>query len=459
MNRVRIHFAGIGGIGMSAIARVLHQRGWQVTGCDLKPSSMTQKLQEVGIPVWIGHSPTHVRECEVFVYTAAVHEDNAELIEARRAGIQVLRRSQALGMLLEGHKGIAVTGTHGKTTTTAMVAFVLEAAGVDPQVLIGGEVRRYGGNVRLGQGEYVVVEACEAYDSFLDLHPYAAVITNVEAEHLDYYRTEERMLESYRRFVSQVHPQGIVVTWADDVRSLEVCRKAIARVVTFGRGAEAEYRAVSGNSEGAFMLEVLGKKMGEICLQVPGAHNVLNATAAAAMGLELGFSFDVIREGLESFEGVQRRLEFIGRAEDKDIEIYDDYGHHPTEIEVTLRTIRPRVRKRLVVAFQPHLYSRTRDFWHQFADVLSSGCDALVLVDIYPAREEPIPGISSARLADAIRLRRPELPVALADTPEQAAEVLLQMAQEGDTVLTLGAGELDRTARLLLQLLGGKKDA
>ncbi|GBC96006.1 UDP-N-acetylmuramate--L-alanine ligase [bacterium HR16] len=457
MSRVRVHFAGIGGIGMSAIARVLHQRGWQVTGCDLKPSSMTQKLQEVGIPVWIGHSPTHVRECEVFVYTAAVHEDNAELIEARRAGIQVLRRSQALGMLLEGHKGIAVTGTHGKTTTTAMVASVLEAAGADPQVLIGGEVRRYGGNVRLGQGEYVVVEACEAYDSFLDLHPYAAVITNVEAEHLDYYRTEERMLESYRQFVSQVHPQGVVVTWADDVRSLEVCRQAEAKVVTFGRGAEAEYRAVPGNSEGAFMLEVQGKRMGEVCLQVPGAHNVLNATAAAAMGLELGFSFDVIREGLESFEGVQRRLEFIGRA--KDIEIYDDYGHHPTEIEMTLRTIRPRVRKRLVVAFQPHLYSRTRDFWHQFADVLSSGCDALVLVDIYPAREEPIPGISSARLADEIRLRRPELPVALADTPEQAAEVLLQMAQEGDTVLTLGAGELDRTARLLLQLLGGEKDA
>lgn len=457
MSRVRVHFAGIGGIGMSAIARVLHQRGWQVTGCDLKPSSMTQKLQEVGIPVWIGHSPTHVRECEVFVYTAAVHEDNAELIEARRAGIQVLRRSQALGMLLEGHKGIAVTGTHGKTTTTAMVASVLEAAGADPQVLIGGEVRRYGGNVRLGQGEYVVVEACEAYDSFLDLHPYAAVITNVEAEHLDYYRTEERMLESYRQFVSQVHPQGVVVTWADDVRSLEVCRQAEAKVVTFGRGAEAEYRAVPGSSEGAFMLEVQGKRMGEVCLQVPGAHNVLNATAAAAMGLELGFSFDVIREGLESFEGVQRRLEFIGRA--KDIEIYDDYGHHPTEIEVTLRTIRPRVRKSLVVAFQPHLYSRTRDFWHQFADVLSSGCDALVLVDIYPAREEPIPGISSARLADEIRLRRPELLVALADTPEQAAEVLLQMAQEGDTVLTLGAGELDRTARLLLQLLGGEKDA
>jgi len=342
---------------------------------------MTQKLHEVGIPVWIGHSPTHVRECEVFVYTAAVHEDNAELIEARRDGIQVLRRSQALGMLLEGHKGIAVTGTHGKTTTTAMVASVLEAAGADPQVLIGGEVRRYGGNVRLGQGEYVVVEACEAYDSFLDLHPYAAVITNVEAEHLDYYRTEERMLESYRQFVSQVHPQGVVVTWADDVRSLEVCRQAEAKVVTFGRGAEAEYRAVPGNSEGAFMLEVRGKRMGEVCLQVPGAHNVLNATAAAAMGLELGFSFDVIREGLESFEGVQRRLELIGRAEDKDIEIYDDYGHHPTEIEVTLRTIRPRVRKRLVVAFQPHLYSRTRDFWHQLADELSIGCDAVVLVD------------------------------------------------------------------------------
>lgn len=457
MSVKRVHFAGIGGIGMSAIAQVLHRRGWQVTGCDIKSSPITQKLQQSGIPVWVGHDPAHVQQCDVFVYTAAVHEDNPELIAARQTGVRVLRRSQALGMLLDGYKGIAITGTHGKTTTTAMVASVLEAAGVDPQVLIGGEVRRYGGNVRLGQGDYVVVEACEAYDSFLDLHPYAAVITNVEAEHLDYYRTEQRMLESYRRFVSQVHPQGVVVTWADDERTLEICRHAGAKVVTFGRSTEADYRAISGNGEGVFTLQARGETLGPMRLQVPGTHNVLNAAAAAAVGLELGFSYNAIREGLESFEGVQRRLEFIGRA--RDIEIYDDYGHHPTEIEATLRTLRPRVRKRLVVAFQPHLYSRTRDFWHQFAQVLAEGCDVLVLVDIYPAREEPIPGISSKRLAEEIRSRRPTLPVALADTPEQAAEVLMQIAQEGDTILTLGAGELDRTARLLLQLLGGASSA
>ncbi|GIV16618.1 MAG: UDP-N-acetylmuramate--L-alanine ligase [Armatimonadota bacterium] len=457
MSVQRAHFAGIGGIGMSAIAQVLHRRGWQVSGCDLKPSSITQKLQENGIPVWIGHDPAHVQQCDVFVYTTAVHEDNPELIAAQQTGVRVLRRSQALGMLLEGHKGIAITGTHGKTTTTAMVASVLEAAGADPQVLIGGEVRRYGGNVRLGQGEYVVVEACEAYDSFLDIHPYAAVITNVEAEHLDYYRTEDRMLESYRRFVAQVHPQGVVVTWADDKRTLEICQRASAKVVTFGRSSEADYRAVSGDREGEFTLQARGAILGAIRLQVPGTHNVLNAAAAAAIGLELGFLYDAVRRGLEDFEGVQRRLEFIGRA--RDVEIYDDYGHHPTEIKVTLHTIRPRVKKRLVVAFQPHLYSRTRDFWHQFAQVLAEGCDALVLVAIYPAREEPIPGISSERLAEEIRLRRPTLPVASADTPERAAEVLLQMVREGDTVLTLGAGELDRTARLLLQMLEGANSA
>lgn len=453
MNRLRVHFAGIGGIGMSAIAQVLHRRGWQVTGCDLKPSSITQKLQEQGIPVWLGHDPAHVQGCDVLVYTAAVHEDNPELIAARGAGIRVLRRSQALGMLLEGHKGIAITGTHGKTTTTAMVASVLETAGADPQVLIGGEVRRYGGNVRLGQGEYVVVEACEAYDSFLDLYPYAAVITNVEAEHLDYYQTEERMLESYRRFVSQVRPEGFVLTWADDPRSLQICERAVAKVVTFGRSDRADYRAVPGDTEGMFVLQAHGEPLGAIRLRVPGAHNMLNAVAAAGAGLELGLPFDVVRGGLESFEGVQRRLEFIGQA--KGVEIYDDYGHHPTEIEATLRTLRPRVQKRLVVAFQPHLYSRTRDFLHRFADVLAEGSDVLVLVEIYPAREEPLPGISSARLADEVRRRRPDMPVALADTPEQAAEVLLRTVQEGDTVLTLGAGELDRTARLLLQLSGG----
>ncbi len=453
MNALRVHFAGIGGIGMSAIAQVLHQRGWQVTGCDLKPSPITQKLQEQGITVWLGHDPAHVHGCDVFVYTAAVHEDNPELLAARNAGIRLLRRSQALGMLLEGHKGIAITGTHGKTTTTAMVASVLEAAGADPQVLIGGEVRRYGGNARLGRGEYVVVEACEAYDSFLDLCPYAAVVTNVEAEHLDYYQTEQRMLESYRRFVSQVRAEGFVLTWADDRRSLEICDQAVAKVVTFGRSRQADYRAVSRDGEGVFEVQAYGETLGAVRLRVPGAHNVLNAVAAAGAGLELGLSFDAVREGLESFEGVQRRLEFVGQA--KGVQIYDDYGHHPTEIEATLGTLRPRVKKRLVVAFQPHLYSRTRDFLHRFADVLAQGSDVLVLVDIYPAREEPIPGIGSARLADEVRWRRPDMQVILADTPERAAEVLLQIVREDDTVLTLGAGELDRTARLLLQLLGG----
>ncbi|MDW8319787.1 MAG: UDP-N-acetylmuramate--L-alanine ligase [Armatimonadota bacterium] len=457
MSGKRVHFAGIGGIGMSAIAQVLHRRGWQVTGCDLKPSSVVQKLQESGIPVWLGHDPAHVRECDLFVYTAAIHEDNPELIEARRNDVQVLRRSQALGMLLEGHKSIAVTGTHGKTTTTAMVASILEAAGLDPQVLIGGEVRRYGGNVRLGQGEYVVVEACEAYDSFLDLYPYAAVITNIEAEHLDYYHTEERMLQSFQQFVSQVNPQGVVVTWADDQRSIGLCEHARAKVVKFGTSNEADYRVVQSGSEGVFLLEVRARKAGEIRLQVPGAHNMLNAAAAAAVSLELGVSYSAVREGLEGFDGVQRRLEFVGQA--RGVAVYDDYGHHPTEIEATLRTLRPRVKQRLVVAFQPHLYSRTRDFWHQFAQVLADGCDALVLVNIYPAREEPIPGISSTGLAEEIRSRRTTLPVALADTPERAAEVLLQMIREGDTVLTLGAGELDRTARLLLQLLGGAGSA
>ncbi|GIV19555.1 MAG: UDP-N-acetylmuramate--L-alanine ligase [Armatimonadota bacterium] len=457
MKELRVHFAGIGGIGMSAIAQVLHRRGWQVTGCDLKPSSITHKLQEQGIPVWLGHDPAHIQGCDVFVYTAAIHEHNPELLAARRAGIRVLRRSQALGMLLEGHKGIAITGTHGKTTTTAMVASVLEAAGVDPQVLIGGEVRRYGGNVRLGQGEYVVVEACEAYDSFLDLFPYAAVITNVEAEHLDYYQTEQRMLESYRRFASQVHSDGFVLTWADDPRTLEIATHTAAKVVTFGTSSRADYRVLPAENERVFEVQSRGETLGAIHLRVPGAHNVLNAVAAAGVGLELGLSFRAVREGLESFEGVQRRLEFIGRV--KGVEIYDDYGHHPTEIEVTLRTLRPRVKKRLVVAFQPHLYSRTRDFWDRFADVLAEGCDALILVEIYPAREEPIPGICSARLAEEIHSRRAALPVALADTPEQAAEVLLQMVREGDTVLTLGAGELDRTARLLMQLLGGVSSA
>ncbi|MDW8289745.1 MAG: UDP-N-acetylmuramate--L-alanine ligase, partial [Armatimonadota bacterium] len=345
-----VHFAGIGGIGMSAIAQVLHSRGWHVTGCDLKPSALTEKLQAQGIPVWAGHDPAHVRGCDVFVYTAAIHEDNAELQAARHAGMQVLRRSQALNLLLEGYKGIAVTGTHGKTTTTAMLAAILEAAGADPQVLIGGEVSRYGGNVRLGKGEYVVVEACEAYDSFLDLHPFAAIVTNVEAEHLDYYGTEERMLQSYQRFVAQVHPQGIVVTWADDARSLSICERVKARVVTFGRGDRADYRVLSGETLREFSLIARGREVGRIRLQVPGAHNHLNAAAAAGLAIELGVPFEVVRSALGDFAGVQRRLEFIGSA--RGVRVYDDYGHHPTEIRVTLETLHAFEEGRLVVAFQ-----------------------------------------------------------------------------------------------------------
>lgn len=457
MNRRRVHFAGIGGIGMSAIAQVLHHRGWQVTGCDLKPNALTEKLQAQGVPVWIGHDPAHVQECDLFVYTAAIREDNAEWQAARRAGIQTLRRSQALQLVLEGHKGVAVTGTHGKTTTTAMVAAILESAGADPQVLVGGEVPRYKGNVRLGKGEFVVVEACEAYDSFLDLFPFAGVVTNVEAEHLDYYGTEERMLQSYQRFVAQVHPQGIVVTWADDARSLAVCEQARAKVVTFGRSERADYRVVPAEDPKEFVLLARGEELGQVRLQLPGTHHHLNAAAAASLALELGIPFHTVRGALGAFVGVQRRLEFIGSA--GGVRIYDDYGHHPTEIRATLEALRSIELGRLVVAFQPHLYSRTRDFFAQFVEVLGEGCDQLLLVEIYPAREEPIPGISSARLAEEIRRRYPDLPVALAETPEQAALALYRLVKLGDVVLTLGAGELDRTARLLLRLLQEEENA
>lgn len=457
MSGKRVHFAGIGGIGMSAIAQALHHRGWQVTGCDLKPSALTEKLQAQGIRVWKGHDPAHVHGCDVFVYTAAIHDNHPELQAARLAGVQVLRRSQALQLLLEGHRGIAITGTHGKTTTTAMVAAILESAGADPQVLVGGEVPGYGGNVRLGKGKYVVVEACEAYDSFLDLHPFAAIVTNVEAEHLDYYGTEERMLQSYRRFVSQVHPHGIVVTWADDARSLSICEQARARVVTFGRSERADYRVISGDDPLEFVLLARGSALGRIRLRLPGAHQHLNAAAAASLALELGIPFQTVAGALGGFGGVQRRLEFVGSA--AGVRIYDDYGHHPTEIRATLETLRSVEPGRLTVAFQPHLYSRTRDFFPQFVEVLGEGCDRLVLVEIYPAREEPIPGISSARLAEEIQRRYPHLLVVLAKTPEQAAEELHRLVQPGDVVLTLGAGELDRTARMLLHLLQEGKDA
>ncbi len=447
----RVHFLGIGGIGQSGIARVLNAQGWQVSGCDRKPTPLIRQLEAEGIQVLIGHDASHGELADVMVYTAAVPADHPELAEARRRGLEVIRRSEALARVMTDRIGLAVTGAHGKTTTTTMVASILEAAALDPQAIIGGEVARYGGNVRLGHGRHIVVEACEAYSSFLDLHPYAAIVTNADPDHLDHYGTPERMWDAYRQFLSQVDPNGVVVMYADDPQADSLASASRARVVSVGQ-YKGEYRVeVDTQAPVAFRLLKDGELVGCFAVEALGAHIAVDAGLAAVLALELGVPVSAVADGLQGFPGVARRMEWIGSVEA--IRILDDYAHHPIEVAATLRALRASIQGRLVVAFQPHLYSRTRDFMQQFAEALAADPDVLVITEIYPAREEPIPGVDAAALARAVRRVAPMLPVYTAPDIDTTACMVSQLVQPGDTVLTMGAGELDQAARRLLAIL------
>ncbi|MHB1461325.1 MAG: UDP-N-acetylmuramate--L-alanine ligase [Armatimonadota bacterium] len=447
----RVHFMGIGGIGMSGIAQMLYKQGWQISGCDAYDTEMVKRLRSIGIPVSVGHQPEHILEIDALVITAAIKPDNPELLAAQAAGVQILRRSEALDLLMRSQQGLAVTGTHGKTTTTGMLAAVLEGADLDPSVVIGGDVRRYGGNWRLGSGQYVVVEACEAYGSFLDLHPFAAIVTNVEADHLDYYHTEQNMMEAYHTFLSQVSPDGVIVVPSEDAKAVAVSIGHPARMVTVGESEASDY--CWRPTRQGICLRDSQMVWHTMPMHVFGLQNKADAALAVAMGLELGLTPDQAASGLALFHGVDRRQQFIGHA--SGVDIYDDYAHHPTEIEAVLRSFREVIKGRLVVAFQPHLFSRTADFFQQFASGLANGADELVLVDIYPAREraEDFPGISSSSLSDAVRLVKPSLPVTVVDTPLAAVEAILKQLKPADTLVTLGAGELNQTAMWVYEAL------
>jgi len=377
-----LHFIGIGGIGMSAIAEVLCRQGVRVSGCDMAGSSITAKLARLGIDVRTGHDPAHLDGVDAVVMTDAIAPDNAELLAAKERLIPVVRRTQALADLMAGRRGIAVSGTHGKTTTTAMIAAILATAGEDPMVLVGGEYPPFGGNARVGAGAAVVVEACEAYNGFLDLSPEIVVITNVEAEHLDYHCTVQELVEAFRLFVARTPPQGRTVLCADCPELASLAEKAGSPVIWYGFATRADYRGVAARPDDGgvrFDLEVRGARRGPVHVGVPGEHNAQNALAALAVTLELGVNLAVAARALAEYHGVRRRFELIGEA--AGVTILDDYAHHPTEIRATLRAVRERYPGRMIVIFQPHLYSRTLQFADGFADALLAA-DRIILTDI-----------------------------------------------------------------------------
>jgi UDP-N-acetylmuramate--alanine ligase len=438
----RVHFVGIGGSGMSGIAEVLLNLGYQVSGSDQKRSAVTERLAALGARIYEGHAAANIAEAQVVVTSTAVKADNPEVVQARRQGVPVIPRAEMLAELMRLKYGVAVAGSHGKTTTTSMVAMILDKGGLDPTVVVGGRVGTLGSGAKLGKGEFMVAEADESDRSFLKLTPTVAVVTNIDREHLDTYKDLADVQEAFLNFVNKVPFYGAAVLCLDDPAVQDILPRVERRIVTYGvsRQAEVSARDVVLGPMGSTYTACSGNAvLGSIELPVPGHHNVLNSLAAVAVGLDLGVPFAAVKEGLASFTGVDRRFQLRGEA--GGITVIDDYGHHPTEIRATLETLRGRAgTRRTVVLFQPHRYTRTMHLWDDFCRAFHLA-DLVVLVDIYPAGEEPIQGISSETLADAIG-RKGHRHVVYGGDMRAAVEHLLGEVREGDVVLTLGAGSV-----------------
>lgn len=450
-----VHLMGVGGAGMCALAEALARAGLAVSGCDLVGSETTDRLGALGVTVSVGHDPGHVEGVATLVLSSAVPADHPELVAAREAGATVMKRAEALGRWVAQGRVVAVAGTHGKTTTTAMTAAVLAEAELDPTAFVGGRVSAWGGNLRPGSPELFVVEADEYDRSFHALSPDVAVVTNMEADHLDIYGSMEGVRQGFLEFLDGLRPNGSIVLCADDPGAASLAAHSGASVSTYGLNAGSQLRAESVRVEpGRTVCTVVeeGRVLGDLSVIVPGLHNLRNALAATAAARSLGIGFDAIRSGLGDFPGVSRRFERLGSM--RGVTVIDDYAHHPTELTATLAGARAAFPDhRLIAVFQPHLYSRTRDFADAFGSALA-GADVVWVTGIYPAREAPIPGISGRVVADAARgagAGEVHYVESLEDLPAAIAPTL----EGGDLVLTLGAGSIERSGPEILEELAG----
>jgi len=449
-----IHFVGIGGIGMSGIAELLLNLGYKVSGSDLHGSAITANLAALGGAVYTGHQGQWVDGADVVVTSSAIAADNPEVVAAHEAGIPVIQRAEMLAELMRLKKfGIAIAGSHGKTSTTSMVSWMLTRAGLDPTIVVGGKVDSLGGNAKLGEGEFLVAEADESDGSFLKLSPVLEVVTNIDLEHLDYYRDIDHIKSVFMEFIDKIPFYGAVILCLDDANIADLLPQIRKRMITYGLTAQADVRAEQLQAAGGrtrFVVWKKEEKLGEIHLSLPGRHNVYNALAVVCVGLELEIPFTVIAEALGSFGGVQRRMQVKGEA--AGITVVDDYGHHPTEIRATLAAIKEAwPGRRLVVLFQPHRYTRTQGLYKEFLTAFHLA-DFLVMTDIYAASETPIPGVTGEALLREIKQhgQRHTHYVAAVD---ELAESLLPLLAENDLVLTLGAGNIVRAGEELLDLL------
>ncbi len=457
----QIHFVGIGGIGMSGIAEVLLNLGYKVSGSDLKSSGVTQRLAGLGATVFEGHRAENIAGAEVVVTSSAIAAENPEVVEAHRLHVPVIQRAEMLAELMRLKYGIAIAGMHGKTTTTSMVAAVLAGGGLDPTVVVGGRVDAMGSNARLGKSQYLVAEADESDRSFLKLSPILSVVTNIDREHMDCYRNMRDVKKTFLEFMDRVPFYGMVVACNDDPLLRRLLPEAQRRTVTYGtkRGSDfcikletdSTRASVQGDGQplSRFRVSYRKKDLGEFTLHVPGVHNILNATAAIAVGVGLDVDVEAIRAGLDQFRGVDRRFQLRGRA--AGVSVIDDYGHHPTEIRATLAAARSCGFRKIHVVFQPHRYTRTRDLMEEFTTAFGDA-DSLFVLDIYAASEKPIEGIGGEALAQAIREkggRNAQYASSFAEAVSSAAAV----AQDGDMILTLGAGSVSQLGPMILEKL------
>jgi len=447
-----IHFVGIGGAGMSGIAEVLHNMGYLVTGSDLKSSETTRHLEELGIHVAIGHRPEHVQGADVVVRSSAVGLENPEVVAARQQLIPVIPRAEMLAELMRLKYGVAVAGTHGKTTTTSMVATVLTKGGLDPTVVIGGRLGSLGANAKLGRGDFLVAEADESDGSFLRLSPSIAVVTTIDAEHLDYYRDLEDIREAFLHFINKVPFYGLAVLCLDQENIQALLPRVEKRFITYGLRSQADITAKEIHLQGMgseFTLVLRHESLGKFRLRVPGIHNVSNALAAVAVGLDLDIGLEAIREALEEFTGVDRRFQIKGEV--RGVLVVDDYAHHPAEIQATLNAAKDGFGRRVVAIFQPHRYTRTKfllqEFWTAFYQA-----DLLVVTEIYAAGEPIIPGVSGRQIAEGA-LQHGHRNVTFIPDKEATPEFLFPELQPGDMVITMGAGDIWKVGEELLRRL------
>jgi UDP-N-acetylmuramate--alanine ligase len=452
----KLHFVGIGGIGMSGIAEILMDQGFRITGSDRAASDNTERLASLGAKVFIGHEAKNLeQDVDALVFSSAVTPDNPEIVEAHKRKIPVIRRAEMLAEVMRLKYGIGVAGTHGKTTTTSMISLVLMEGGVDPTVIVGGRLHGLAGsNARLGKGDFIVVEADEFDRSFLSITPTIAVLTTLETDHLDCYRDLEDIKGAFIQFAAKVPFYGFVVLCLDEPALQDIMPKIKKKIITYGLNGQADLQAVDivhKQNTSSFLVIHEGKDLGHVTLQIPGKHNVQNALAAIAVGLELSVPFPKVKAGIEKFTGVFRRWEVKGEIDG--ITIIDDYAHHPTEIKATLAGAKSGWRRRVICVFQPHLYSRTRDFYEDFGRSFFNS-DILVLTDVYPAREEPIQGVTGELIANTAK-EVGHKQVHYIPDKKNIPDFLMTIKQKGDIIITMGAGDIWKFGDAFIAQLNG----